>query len=299
MAGSYAEWQGEGLFYPPGLKSGDLLSFYATRFPTVELDGTWYRMPSARAVEGWNARTPPGFRFAPKVHRNVTHMARLKLEAIDSLKFMLKRLRPLAVDGKLGPLLVQLPPNLKQDLPRLEAFLLAAPKTVGDAIDDPSCTVPVRYAVEFRNTTWHTAETEALLCAHNAAWVGADTDEAEAQRRPTADFAYFRLRKTEYTPEALDAWRSDLREWVAGGRDAFVYCKRRVRLLQARGCRAALGLGERPDALGPLRSCKYFSVLLTDRAGVVPARRSARGRPSVSLAQAERGLVATTNRRAR
>lgn len=222
---SYAEWQGEGLFYPPGLKSADLLGFYSQRFPTVELDGTWYRMPTERAVEGWIGRTPERFRFAPKVHRNVTHMARLKLEAIDSLNFMLKRLLPLAKAGKIGPLLVQLPPNLKQDLPRLEAFLNAAPREFGAIVDDATCTIPVRYAVEFRNETWHTSETEAILAAHNAAWVGADTDGAEAQRRITADFAYFRLRKTEYDAAALDRWRSYLRDLVAGGRDVYAYCK--------------------------------------------------------------------------
>jgi uncharacterized protein YecE (DUF72 family) len=190
---SYKPWQGEGRFYPKELKQKEFLAYYAERYDAVEMDGTWYRMPTEAGVNGWKVATPDKFSFCCKVHRDISHMRRLKLESIESLKFMQERLKPLYEVEKLGPYLVQLPPNMKRNDERLEEFLKAAP-------------LGFRYAFEFRNETWHAPEVEAILRGHNAAWVAAQTDEADAQKRDTADFAYVRLRKCEYDGGELRDW---------------------------------------------------------------------------------------------
>lgn len=227
---SYKEWQGEDLFYPPDLKAKDFLRFYSDRYPSVEADGTWYRMPTEKGVEGWVATTPDGFRFAPKMHRNVTHVGRLKLETLDSVRFFLKRLRPMADADKLGPILVQLPPNMKRNDERLSAFLAALPPTMAASARasgeepplGPGAERPLRYALEFRNETWHAPEVEEMLRQAGVAWVAADTDEADAQRRDTGPIAYARLRKTEYSKDQLADWA----RYVTGlGKDAYVFCK--------------------------------------------------------------------------
>lgn len=227
---SYKEWQGEDLFYPPELKAKQFLSYYAERYRTVEADGTWYRMPSEAGVQGWIASTPDDFRFAPKMHRNVTHIGRLRADTQDSVRFFLKRLLPMADAGKLGPILIQLPPNLKRDDGRLQAFFEATPKTLAEsarladeeAPTGPAADVPLRFAMEFRNETWHVAEVEDLLRSFGVAWVMADTDDADAQRRDTAAFAYVRLRKTDYDEAMLRGWA----DYLAGlQKEAFVFCK--------------------------------------------------------------------------
>jgi uncharacterized protein YecE (DUF72 family) len=206
---SYKPWQGEGRFYPKELKSKDFLKYYAERYDAVEMDGTWYRMPTESAVAGWKEATPESFSFCCKVHRDISHMRRLKPEAQESLKFMQDRLKPLAGASKLGPFLVQLPPNMKRNDERLADFLDASPKDF-------------RYAIEFRNETWHAPEVEAILRRHNAAWVAAQTDEADAQKRDTADFAYTRLRKSEYDADELKDWAGYLKSL---GKPTYVFLK--------------------------------------------------------------------------
>jgi uncharacterized protein YecE (DUF72 family) len=177
----------------------------------VENDGTWYRMPTTQMVHAWMDQTPQSFLFAPKVHRQVTHLRRLKPEALEPLFVMLERLGPLAAAHRLGPVLLQLPPNLQRDDGRLENFLARIPRDV-------------RWAIEFRHPSWHAPEVEALLRGHSIAWVAADTDETPAERRDTADFRYVRLRRSEYSPDALAQWA----EWLKhpeGGRQAFVFLK--------------------------------------------------------------------------
>lgn len=211
---SYKEWQGEGLFYPPGLKQAGYFEYYAGRFTTVELDGTWYQMPSESGVEKWLAAAPEGFRFAPKMHRRVTHMARLKPECQDSVQFFVKRLKPMEDAGKLGPILVQLPPNLKRDDDRLLSFLEAIPRR-------PS----LMWSMEFRNDSWNVSEIEEMLRTFGVAWVGQDTDDKDAQRRDTAAHWYFRLRKSDYDEESLAKWAEFFKARTIEGKDVFVYCK--------------------------------------------------------------------------
>jgi uncharacterized protein YecE (DUF72 family) len=209
---SYKPWQGPGRFYPPTLKQADFLGYYATRYDTVELDGVWYRLPSQKAVADWLAATPPHFLFAPKVHRQITHRARLKPESYEFIHVMLDRLKPLASADRLGPLLVQLPPNMKRDDDRLEGFLGQLPANA-------------RWAIEFRHDSWHDPAVETLLRRFNVSWVAAETDERPAECRDTADFWYVRLRRSVYDEPALEHWASRVRKTIGQGKSCFVYCK--------------------------------------------------------------------------
>ena len=209
---SYKPWQGPGRFYPPTLKQAGFLGYYATRYDTVELDGVWYRLPSEKAVIDWLAATPPRFIFAPKVHRQISHRSRLKPESYDFIRVMLGRLSALASAKRLGPLLIQLPPNLGRDDDRLSAFLEQLPTSV-------------QWAVEFRHDSWHDPAVETLLRRFNVSWVAADTDERPAECRDTANFWYVRLRRSAYDEENLAKWAGKIRKMVAEGKSCYVYCK--------------------------------------------------------------------------
>lgn len=209
---SYKAWRGPHRFYPPDIKPTDFLRYYATRYQTVELDGVWYRLPSKNTVQAWLTDTPSRFLYAPKAHREITHIRRLKPEGLPMLRAMLQRLEPLQEAGKLGPILIQLPPNLKRDDGRLETFLGSLPQTH-------------RWAVEFRHESWHADEIERILRQHSVAWAAVETDEREAEHQNTARFRYVRLRKNEYGRTELLRWAERLREALQHGQDCFVYCK--------------------------------------------------------------------------
>lgn len=216
---SYKPWQGEGRFYPVGLKQAEFFDFYRGRYDAVEMDGTWYRMPSEKSVEDWNSKADDGFRYSFKLHRDITHMARLRVSGFESLKFMVKRLGPLAAAGKLGPLLVQLPPNFKRDDDRLATFLDNLPVLPEGVQSLPR---QLEWAVEFRHDSWNVPEVEAILRERNVSWVASDTDETAAQRRDTGPTHHIRLRRTEYSDERLKEWAE---YFVATGKECFVYCK--------------------------------------------------------------------------
>lgn len=189
---SFKEWKGS--FYPQGLKSGDMLSWYAARLPTVEINSTFYRMPQATVLEEWAAKTPVGFRFAIKAPRRITHIARIKAEtAADSVDYLYRTLA--ALGAKRGPVLFQLPPDLKKDLPRLTAFLSLLPQQ-HDA------------AFEFRDASWFADDTYEALSSAGAALC---VSEREGRDAPplveTTDWGYVRLRLETYSDD-------DLREWA-------------------------------------------------------------------------------------
>jgi uncharacterized protein YecE (DUF72 family) len=209
---SYKPWQGPGRFYPSTLKQKDFLRYYAARYDTVELDGVWYRLPSEKAVADWIALTPPHFLFAPKVHRQITHRSRLKSDSYDFLRVMLDRLMRLASAERLGPLLIQLPPNFKRDDDRLARFLEQLPASA-------------KWAIEFRHDSWSDAAVEALLKQYNVSWVAADTDDRPAECRDTADFWYVRLRRSAYGEPNLQRWSESFRKAVDAGKSCYVYCK--------------------------------------------------------------------------
>lgn len=209
---SYKPWQGSTRFYPPALKQSDFLGYYSTRYSTVELDGLWYRLPTLSAVTKWVDQTPAHFVFSVKAHRTITHLKRLRPEAIPFLQTMLEHLTPLAEKGKLGPILLQLPPNFKRDDERLAAFLPSLPRSY-------------RWAMEFRHDSWNNPAVEALLRRFHVAWAAGEMDDRQVEHRDTADFMYARLRRSRYSIKQLKIWGEYFTEARKKGRDCYVYCK--------------------------------------------------------------------------
>ena len=192
---NYPEWKGN--FYPEKIKPEDMLAYYAERLPTVEINNTFYRMPSVDMLKAWVAATPERFRFAIKAPRQITHLARLKLEAAaDSVAFLYRNL--MALGEKRGPVLFQLPPNLKKDLPRLEAFLRVLPEDH-------------RAAFEFRNESWFADDVYAALKTSSASLCFSEReDNAPPPLVETAPWGYARLRLETYTDDDLRAWAQRL-----------------------------------------------------------------------------------------
>ena len=188
---SFKEWKGT--FYPDALKSEEMLPFYSARLPTVEINNTFYRMPKTSVLESWASQVPAGFRFSIKASRRITHLARLKVEsATEPVGYLYRGLA--ALGEKRGPVLFQLPPNLKKDLPRLEAFLGLLP-------DDH------RAAFEFRNETWFTDDVYAALKAAGASLCLSEReDNAPPPLVETAPWGYVRLRLETYSAADLKGW---------------------------------------------------------------------------------------------
>ncbi len=202
---NYPEWRGT--FYPERFPTARMLPYYAERFGTVEINYTFYRMPNAKTIAGWDAETPAGFTFALKAPKRITHDARLR-DVAEPLRYFLDTARGLG--SKLGPLLFQLPPNFGKDVERLGDLLVLLPPEV-------------RTAFEFRHASWLCEDVYDLLRGRNAALCLADSERGTTPIVATADFGYFRLRDEGYSDEALHAWRraASRPEW----RDAFVYFK--------------------------------------------------------------------------
>ena len=202
---SYPAWRGP--FYPEKLPAAGMLGFYATAFPAVEINNTFYRMPAPTMLASWVAQTPAHFRFALKAPQQITHRLRLK-EAAEPTREFVRRSE--ALGDKRGPLLFQLPPNLKADHGRLETFLAALPAGLEPAF-------------EFRHESWFRDETWTLLRAHGAALCIAQTDELDTPLVATAAFGYVRLRR-EYEPAALADWAARVRA-VEGWQRVYVFLK--------------------------------------------------------------------------
>jgi len=192
---SFKEWKGN--FYPEKIKPEEMLPFYAERLPTVEINNTFYRMPKTSVLENWAATTPEGFRFAIKASRRITHIARIKVEsATEPLGYLYRNLA--ALGAKRGPVLFQLPPNLKQDLPRLTAFLSLLPEGH-------------HAAFEFRNDTWFADDVyDALKQAGAALVLSEREDNAPPPLVETAPWGYVRLRLETYSDDDLKQWARKL-----------------------------------------------------------------------------------------
>ena len=207
---AYPSWKPE--FYPADLPAARFLRHYAGRLNCVEINYTFRRMPSEKTLTTWAEATPPGFAFAVKAHQSITHRSRIKEGAREPLEHFLGTLAPLRAAERLGPVLLQLPPNLKLDLERLETFLGWLPRDL-------------RFAFEFREPSWFREEVYALLRAHNAALCVAEAETLAVPDVVTADFAYYRMRKPPYDGRALASLRRRFDELTGGGRDVYVLFK--------------------------------------------------------------------------
>jgi uncharacterized protein YecE (DUF72 family) len=185
---SYKEWKGS--FYPEDLPADAMLSYYAERLPAVEINNTFYRMPKAELLQSWSAEVPESFRFVLKASQRITHFKRLKEADADAAYF----LGIAAVLGdRLGPALFQLPPNLKKDLPRLDAFLEALPPDR-------------RAAFEFRHESWFADDVFDALRRRGAALCIAEDEDLATPLVATAGWGYLRLRRQDYDDEAVYGW---------------------------------------------------------------------------------------------
>ena len=201
------EWKGP--FYPAKLPAAQMLPYYAERLSTVEINYTFYRMPNAKTVAGWDRAVPAGFTFVLKASQRITHIARLK-DVDDPLRYFTETVRPLG--NKLGPILFQLPPNFKKDLARLKDLLTLYP-------------ADLRCAWEFRHDSWFADDVYDALHDGNAALCVADTEDGHTPFVATADFGYFRLRDEGYTKKHLEQWVGTVQSLGKGWKDAFVFFK--------------------------------------------------------------------------
>ena len=204
---NFPEWKGT--FYPAKLPASQMLGYYAQRLSTVEVNYTFYRMPNAKTVAGWDEATPAGFTFVLKAPQRITHFARLQ-NVDDPLRYFVDTARKLG--PKLGPILFQLPPNFKKDLARLKDLLTQFP-------------ADLRCAWEFRNESWFADDTYDALRTGNAALCVADTEAGHTPLVATADFGYLRLRDEGYQQQELGEWAQTVRGLEPTWHDTFIFFK--------------------------------------------------------------------------
>jgi uncharacterized protein YecE (DUF72 family) len=207
----YPHWRG--MFFPLDLRSHEYLAFYSRHFSTVEVNSTFYRLPAAETARSWAAATPPGFTFALKASRYITHQKRLKDPGAGVERF--SRIASL-LGEKLGPILFQLPAGFGVDLRRLAALLDMLPPGG-------------RYAFEFRDPTWFAPEVRGTLADRGAALCLSDAAGATTPLWVTAPFVYLRLHGSagmyqgRYSEETLRPYATLISEWAKEGRDVFCY----------------------------------------------------------------------------
>ena len=203
---SYKEWKGN--FYPKDLPDKEMLAYYGTKLPSVEINNTFYRLPKEAVLKSWADQVPQAFRFSIKASQRITHIKRLK-DALDETEYLIRTVK--VIGEKLGVILFQLPPNFKKDLPRLEQFLKQLPSGV-------------RAAFEFRHATWFESDVFDLLRASNCSLCIADADDdLEIPFVATAQWGYLRLRREQYSATDLKKWMKQVQsqDWT----DAFVFFK--------------------------------------------------------------------------
>lgn len=203
----YKEWKGT--FYPETLSLAKMLPYYAERFPTTEINYSFRQIPSEKTLTNWSANTPQKFRFGLKAPQEITHFRQLRDCAAVLNRFcdVLKTL-----GEKLGPVLFQLPPSLKNDRTLLKDFLATIPTGLNSAF-------------EFRHESWFNDETFAALKAKNAALCIADTEELTTPVVVTADFGYFRLRNPAYTKADIKRWAKTIEQQRPKSKDIYTYFK--------------------------------------------------------------------------
>ena len=231
----YPAWRGT--FYPEKFPPAKMLQFYAERFPTTEINYTFYRIPNSKTMGGWDSATPEHFRFGLKAPQKVTHIARLRNceELLDIFQRVVSGL-----GSKLGPVLFQLPPNFKRDAALLNEFLNSVP-------------AGIRVAFEFRHSSWFEDEIFAHLQNHNAALCIAESSDLTTPSIATTDFGYLRLRREDYETADIVRWAKFMEAQKERWGHAFVYFKHEE-------------AGKGPQ----------FARMLLDSLGVAPAPAPAR-----------------------
>jgi uncharacterized protein YecE (DUF72 family) len=206
---AYPSWKPD--FYPEKLAQKKFLNHYATQLNTVEVNFTFRQLVKESTITNWLEQTPASFRFGVKAHQVITHIKRLKATE-EFLPRFLATIAPLASAGKLGPVLFQLPPNLKVDVTLLQDFLALLPRTLPAAF-------------EFRHDSWFADATWEALQARGVALCVAETEERTTPDVVTGPFAYYRFRKPSYTPDERREMVARIVEHTSAGRDVFAYFK--------------------------------------------------------------------------
>ena len=203
----YPEWKGT--FYPEKMPAAKMLPYYAERFGTTEINYTFHRIPSAKTIEGWYRNTPEQFRFSLKAPQKVTHWSKLRNSG-DTMRFFHQVISDL--EGKLGPILFQLPPTLQMDVALLRDFVAELPEGM-------------RGAFEFRHASWFDDEIYEVLRAKNLALCVAESEKLSTPDVTTADYGYLRLRREDYTDADVVRWTKAVQARAGVWSDAFVYFK--------------------------------------------------------------------------
>ena len=203
---AFKEWKGS--FYPQDLKDDAMLGYYASRFPTVEINNTFYRLPKEAVLQSWASQVSDPFTFSIKASQRITHHARLKPECASAVEFLLKNTSALAT--RLGPILFQLPPNLKKDLDRLRAFLATLP-------------ADRRYTIEFRHETWFEDDVFDVLRERDVPMCIIEQPDFASPVVSTASWGYARLHRFDYDDAMMKVWAERLaaQPWS----EAYVYFK--------------------------------------------------------------------------
>ena len=208
---AYPAWKPE--FYPAKLASAKFLEHYASRLNAVEVNYTFRQHPKESTLVKWIEATPETFRFAAKANQFITHIKRLR-ECDEPVKRFLNAVSPLANARRLGPVLFQLPPNLKCDVELLRSFLAVLPR-------GESC----RFAFEFRHESWLDEPVYGVLREHNIALCIAEAEKLTIPDAATADFVYYRFRMGEYTPAERRELQKRVTTHASAGRDVFAFFK--------------------------------------------------------------------------
>jgi len=207
----YKHWKGT--FYPADIKSSAQFDHYSGLFSTVEINNSFYRLPAKSVFAGWRKSSPPGFLYAVKASRFITHMKKLKVVPGEISNFFAHAAQ---LKEKLGPILFQLPPHWKVNLERLQTFLQGLPKSY-------------QYTIEFRNPTWYTEEVYELLRSYNVAFCIYELDAHISPIITTASLVYIRLHgpgakyQGSYSDKVLGEWAARIKKWAGSGKSVFIY----------------------------------------------------------------------------
>jgi uncharacterized protein YecE (DUF72 family) len=206
---AYPDWKPA--FYPAKLPAAQFLQHYSGRLNCVEINYTFRRLPAATTLAKWVEATPPGFVFAAKANMRITHILRLK-DAGNATEVFLKAIDPLRTSRRLGPILFQLPPQMKCDAGLLRDYLALLPGGM-------------RYAFEFRHESWLVERVYEELRERNISLCVAESEKLEVPEVITADFVYYRLRKPDYTERDIDSFAARAKDLLAGRRDLYLMFK--------------------------------------------------------------------------